>query len=257
MITIHPTAIVHPNARISDQCRIGPYCVVGENVEIGESCFLHSHVVIDGHTRLGRHNEIFPFASIGLKTQDLKWKGGVTRTEIGDSNTIREYVTINSATGDGEITRVGSYNHILAYCHVAHNVILGNHIIMSNAANLAGHITVEDHTVISGLVAIHQFCRIGRMSIIGGCSKINQDVAPFMMVDGNPARTRTVNKVGLDRHGLSEETQASLKRAYRIIFRDGLTISNALDRVLAEIPPLPEVQHLVNFIKTSERGIIL
>jgi UDP-N-acetylglucosamine acyltransferase len=257
MTTIHSTAIIHPEARIGDSCYIGPYCVVGENVEMGEACHLHAHVVVGGHTRLGRENEIFPFASIGLKTQDLKWKGGITRTEIGDGNTIREYVTINSATGDGEVTRVGSHNHILAYCHVAHNVVLGDHIIMSNAANLAGHITVEDHTVISGLVAIHQFCRIGRMSIIGGCSKINQDVAPFMMVDGNPARTRTVNKVGLERHGLTEETQACLKRAYRIIFREGLTISNALERVLAELPALPEVQHLVNFIKTSERGIIL
>ena len=182
------TAIVHPKAQIGSGCEIGPYCVIGENVALGDGCQLHSHVVIDGHTKLGRENEIFPFASLGLKTQDLKWKGGVTRTEIGDRNTFREYVTIHSATGDGEVTRVGSHNNILAYCHIAHNCTLGNHIIMSNVATLAGHVTVEDHAVIGGLAAVHQFCRIGKMSMIGGCSKIVQDVPPFMIVDGNPAR---------------------------------------------------------------------
>ena len=147
----HPTAIVHPKAKIGPGCEIGPYCVIGEHVALGKKCKLHSHVVIDGHTTLGKENEIFPFASIGLKTQDLKWKGGVTRTEIGDGNTFREYVTIHSATGDGEVTRVGSHNTILAYCHVAHNCALGSHIIMSNVATLAGHVTVEDHAVIGGL----------------------------------------------------------------------------------------------------------
>ena len=141
METIHPTAIIHPQARLGANCRIGPYCVVGEHVQLGDDCQLHSHVVIDGHTRLGQENEIFPFASIGLKTQDLKWKaGGVTRTEIGDRNTFREYVTIHSATGDGEVTTVGSDNHILAYCHLAHNVIVGHRVIMSNVATLAGHV---------------------------------------------------------------------------------------------------------------------
>src|SRR6187401_2933068 len=142
MTEIHTSAVVHPNANIGRNCFIGPYCVVGENVSLGKNCHLHSHVVIDGHTTLGNGNEIFPFASIGLKTQDLKWKGGITRTEIGDNNTVRESVTINSATGDGEVTKVGSNNHILAYSHVAHNVTLGNHIIMSNVASLAGHVTV-------------------------------------------------------------------------------------------------------------------
>src|SRR6185436_12299408 len=209
---IHPTAIVHPKARLANDCQIGPYCLIGEHVELGEGCKLHSHVVIDGHTRLGRENEIFPFASIGLKTQDLKWKGGLTRTEIGDRNTFRESVTVNSATGDGEVTVIGSDNHILAYSHIAHNVTLGNHIIMSNVATLAGHIVVEDHVVIGGLVAIHQFCRIGCYSIIGGCSKVVQDVPPYMLADGNPAETRTINKVGLERNGISEESQAALKQ---------------------------------------------
>jgi len=255
MTSIHPSAVVHSKAQIGDGCVIGPFCVVGENVVLGPRCRLHSHVVIDGHTTVGQGNEIFPFASIGLQTQDLKWKGGLTRTQIGDNNTFREYVTIHSATGDGEVTTVGSDNHILAYCHIAHNVTLGNDIIMSNVATLAGHVTVEDHAVIGGLAAVHQFCRIGKMSMIGGCSKVVQDIPPFMIGDGNPAETRTVNKVGMERNGVSEEAQAALRQAYKILFREGLTISNALARIEAELPALPEVQHLIRFIRTSERGI--
>src|SRR5262245_16525724 len=252
---IHPTAIIHPKAQIGSGCDIGPYCIIGEGVILGDGCRLHSHVVIDGHTALGRENELFPFATVGMKTQDLKWKGGLTRTEIGDHNTIRESVTINSATGDGEVTRVGSHNHILAYSHVAHNVTVGNYVIMSNVATLAGHVIVEDHAVIGGLAAIHQFCRIGKMAIIGGCSKVVQDVPPFMMADGNPAQTRTINKVGLDRNSVSEEAQTALKQAYKILFREGLTIPNALNRIEAELPALPEIKHLVEFTRNSERGI--
>ena len=252
---VHQTAIVHPKAKLGANCEIGPYCVIGENVTLGDGCKLHSHVVIDGHTKLGRENEIFPFASLGLKTQDLKWKGGVTRTEIGDGNTFREYVTIHSATGDGEVTRVGSYNTILAYCHIAHNVTLGDRVIMSNVATLGGHVTVEDHAVIGGLAAVHQFCRIGKISMIGGCSKIVQDVPPFMIADGNPAETRTINKIGMERNGVSEEAQNALRQAYKILFREGLTIPNALARIEKELPPLPEVKHLIQFVQSSERGI--
>jgi UDP-N-acetylglucosamine acyltransferase len=252
---IHSTAIIHPGAQIGSNCGLGPYCVIGENVVLGDDCKLHSHVVIDGHTVLGRANEIFPFACIGLKTQDLKWKGGVTRTEIGDHNTFREYVTIHSATGDGEATIVGSHNHILAYCHLAHNVTLGNHVIMSNVATLAGHVTVEDHAVIGGLAAVHQFCRIGRFAMIGGCSKVVQDVPPFMIAVGNPAETRTINKVGMERHNVSEAAQAAMKQAYKILFREGLSISNALVKIEQELAPLPEVAHLVQFVRSSERGI--
>ena len=252
---VHQTAIIHPKAQIGLQCEIGPYCVIGENVMLGDGCKLHSHVVIDGHTKLGRENEIFPFASIGLKTQDLKWKGGVTRTEIGDGNTFREYVTIHSATGDGEVTRVGSHNSILAYCHIAHNVTLGSHVIMSNVATLGGHVTVEDQAVIGGLAAVHQFCRIGKMSMIGGCSKIVQDVPPFMIADGNPAEIRTINKIGMERNGVSEEAQNALRHAYKILFREGLTIPNALAKIEKELPPLPEVKHLIQFVRSSERGI--
>jgi len=255
MKSIHPTAVVHSAAQIGEDCMVGPYCIIGENVVIGPGTTLHSHVVIDGHTTLGERNDIFPFVSIGLKTQDLKWKGGLTRVEIGSDNTFREHVTINSATSGSAVTRLGSHNHILAYAHVAHDCTLGSHIVMSNVATLAGHIVVEDHAIIGGLAAIHQFCRIGRMSIIGGCSKVVQDVPPFMLVDGNPAETRTVNKVGLERNGVSEETQCTLKHAYKILFRDGLTIPNALAKIEMELPHSEELAHLIQFARASERGL--
>lgn len=251
---IHPSAVIHPRAEIGPGCRIGPFCVIGEHVVLGSGCNLHSHVVVDGHTRIGSGNEIYPFASVGLKTQDLKWKGGITRTEIGDHNTIREFVTIHSATGDGEVTMIGSHNNLLAYSHAAHNVIIGNHVIMSNSATLGGHVIVEDYATIS-VSAVHQFCRIGKMAMIGGCSKVVQDVPPFMLADGNPAETRTINKVGLTRNGVPEETQAVLRQAYKILFREGLTISNALARIENELPASPELQHLVQFVRASERGI--
>jgi acyl-[acyl-carrier-protein]--UDP-N-acetylglucosamine O-acyltransferase len=254
MASIHPSAVVHPNAKIGDDCEIGPFCFVGENVVLGRGCKLHSHVVIDGHTTLGERNDIFPFASIGLKTQDLKWKGGITRVEIGDDNTFREYVTVHSATSDGNATRIGSHNHILAYSHIAHDCQLGNHIIMSNAATLGGHVVVEDHAVIS-ISAVHQFCRVGKLSMIGGCSKVVQDVPPFMLADGNPAETRTINKIGLERHGISEEAITALRQAYKILFREGLTISNAIVKIESDLPRLPEIQYLVEFVRTSERGI--
>lgn len=252
---IHPTAVIHAKAEIGPDCEIGPYCVIGESVALGSGCRLHSHVVLGGHTRLGERNEIFPFASIGLQTQDLKWKGGTTCTEIGSNNTFREYVTIHSATGEGESTRVGSDNHVLAYCHIAHNVTVGDNVIMSNVATLAGHVIVEDFAVIGGLAAIHQFCRIGKMSIVGGCSKVVQDVPPFMLADGNPAETRTINKVGLERNGVSEAVQSALRQSFKILFREGLTIPNALARIEEDLPASPEIEHLVKFVRSSERGI--
>jgi UDP-N-acetylglucosamine acyltransferase len=252
---IHPTAIIHPKAQLGPDCEVGPYCTIGEHVVLGARCRLISHVVIDGHTRLGEENEIYPFASIGLKTQDLKWKGGVTRTEIGDRNTIRECVTIHSATGDGEATVIGSDNNILANTHIGHNAVLGNHVIIS-MVGMAGHVVVEDYALVGGMSGIHQFCRIGKMAIVGGCSRIPQDVTPFMLVEGNPAATRMVNKVGLERNGVSAESQAALRQAHKILFRQKLTVPNALARIEAELPPLPEIQHLVKFVRSSERGII-
>ncbi len=255
MGNIHPSAVVHPDAQIGSNCHIGPFCVIGQHVTLGPDCRLHSHVVIDGHTTLGVGNELFPFAAIGLKTQDLKWKGGVTRTVIGDHNVFRENTTVHSATNDGDATVIGSHNHFLAYTHIAHDCRVGSHIVMSNVGTLAGHVIVEDHAIIGGLAAVHQFCRIGRMSIIGGCAKVVQDVPPYLIVDGNPGETKGLNKVGMERNGISAEAQAALKKAYKILFREGLTVSNALAKIETEVPLVPEIQHLLAFTRASERGL--
>jgi len=253
---VHSTAIIDSKVQIGRDCEIGPYCVIGEHVTLGDGCKLHSHVVIDGHTKLGKGNEIFPFAALGKKTQDLKWKGGITRLEIGDHNVFREGVTVHCATDDGNATVIGSHNLVLNCAHIAHDCVLGNHIILSGYAGLAGHVVVEDHAILSGYVAVHQFCRIGKLSMIGGCSKVRQDAPPFMIVDGSPAETVTINKVGLERHGIPEETQNALRQAYKMIFRESLTVANALAKIEKELPPLPEIQHLVQFVRSSKRGVI-
>ncbi len=252
---IHPSAIIHPKAKLSPDCHVGPYCVIGEHVEIGDGCKLHSHVIVDGHTKLGINNEVFPFASIGLKTQDLKWKGGTTRTEIGDCNTFREYVTVHSATSDGDSTRIGSHNNLLAYSHVAHDCQIGSNVVMSNGSTLAGHVIVHDHAILGGLTGVHQFCRIGRMAMLGGYSKVVQDIPPFMIADGNPAATRTVNKVGLTRNGVSEETQGALRQAYKTIFREGLTVAKAIETMENDLQQVLELKELIEFMRTSERGL--
>ena len=251
---IHSSAIIHPGAQVGAACEIGPFCVIGEHVTLGAGNRLHSHVVIDGHTVLGERNEVFPFTTIGVRTQDLKWTGGVTWTRMGDQNTIREHVEIHSATADGEATVIGSFNNILAGSHIAHNCVLQDHIILSSAG-LAGHVLIEDHAIVAGKANVHQFCRVGTMSIIGGMSKVVQDVPPYMMVEGNPAETRTVNKVGLERRGVSDEAQNALRQAYKILFRKKLTISNALTRIEQDLPLLPEVKRLIEFARTSERGL--
>ena len=252
---IHSTAIIHPKAQIGSGCEVGAYCVIGEHVTLGENCKLHSHVVVDGHTTLGQGNEIFSFAAIGKKTQDLKYKGGITRLVIGDRNVFREGVTIHCATKDGDATVIGSDNLMLTYVHIAHDCVLGNHIIMSGYAGLAGHVVVEDHAILGGYTAVHQFCRIGKFAMTGGCSRIPQDVTPFMIVEGNPVEARAVNKIGLERAGISEAAQAALRTAHKIIFREGLMQAEALAKIEAELPALPEVKHLVQFIRASERGI--
>jgi UDP-N-acetylglucosamine acyltransferase len=252
---IHSSAIIHPKAQIGSGCEVGPYCVIGECVTLGNDCKLHSHVVIDGYTKFGPGNEIFPFACIGKKTQDLKYKGGTTRLEIGERNVFREGVTVHCATDDGDATVIGSNNLFLTYVHIAHDCHLGNHIIMSGYAGLAGHVVVEDHAILGGYTAVHQFCRVGKFSMTGGCSRIPQDVAPFMIVEGNPAETRTVNKIGMERNGFSDETQAALRSAYKILFREELSVPNALLKIETDLPSLPEVQYLIQFVRASERGI--
>jgi len=252
---IHPTAIIHPHAQIGSGCQIGPYCVIGQYVTLGDSCHLHSHVVVDGHTKLGQGNELFPFTAIGMKTQDLKYKGGSPRLEVGNHNVFREGVTIHCATNDGEATVIGSNNLLLIHAHVAHDCVLGNGIIMSGFAGLAGHVTIEDNAILAGYVAVHQFCRIGKHAMIGGRCKVRQDIAPFMLADGDPAAPVNINKVGLERHGVPEASITALKQAHRVIFRDSLILADALAKVESEIPQSPEVKHLVAFIRASERGI--
>ncbi len=252
---IHSSAIIHPGAQIGAGCEIEPYCVIGEHVILGDGCKLHSHAVVDGLTKLGKGNEIFPFACLGKKTQDLKWKGGVTRLEIGDGNVFREGVTVHCATDDGHATVLGSNNLLLTHAHVAHDCVLGNHVIMSGFSALAGHVILEDHAILSGFAAVHQFVRIGKYAMVGACCPVRQDIAPFMLADGDPATPMTINKIGLERNGFSNEAITALKQAYKIIFREGLTLSSALANVESELPPLPEIQHLVQFIRASERGI--
>jgi len=255
MSQIHPTAIIHPGAVLGEGCEVGPYAVIGPHVVLGAGCRIHAHAIVDGHTTMGVGNEVFPFACIGGRTQDLKHKGGVAFVRIGDRNVFRECCTVHAGTAEGATTTVGSCNHFLATTHIAHDCQVGSHIIMSNVASIAGHVVVEDHAVLGGISAVHQFVRIGRHSMVGGCSKVVQDVAPFMMVDGNPGETRFVNKVGLERGGFSTDAIAALTKAYKILFRSGLTTAKALERIESELEPTPEIQHLAAFVRASQRGL--
>lgn len=254
---IHPSAIVSPLAKIGNNVRIGPFCIVGANVELGDDCVLHSHVVIEGPSIIGRSNEFFAFTAIGGKTQDLKYIGEPTSLEIGDHNVFRENVTIHRSTFGDAPTRIGSNNLLLCYAHVAHDCQLGDHIIMSNSVGLAGHVTVEDHAIISGMAAVHQFCKIGMHSIIGGCSKIVQDIPPFMIVDGNPGTTRGLNLIGLQRRGFPEEDIKALKTAYKKLFlKKDSNMANSLSSLKAmHEASVPQVAHLIHFIENSQRGI--
>jgi UDP-N-acetylglucosamine acyltransferase len=255
-MAIHPTAVIHPKAQVTADCEIGPYCVIGENVKLGAGCCLHSHVVLDGLTTIGKGNRFYPHACIGLQTQDLKWKpGNKCYLEIGDNNTFRESVTVHTATGDGLKTVIGSHCNFLAYSHVAHDCTIGDYVIFSNCGTIAGHVTVEDYAVVGGLAAVHQFCRIGRMVIIGGCSKVVQDIPPFMLADGNPAVCRAVNKVGMERRGIGNEVHEQIRKAFKCLFRSEDTVANALAKIKAELPHSPELDYLVAFIEKSERGI--
>lgn len=253
---IHPTAIISPDCELADGVEIGPYAVIGPDVHIGENTVIGSHVVIEAHTDIGARCRVFQFASIGVQPQDLKFRGEATRVVIGNDNTIREFVTIHRATvSDIGVTIIGDHNLIMAYSHIAHNCKLGNHVIMVNAANLAGHIHVEDYAIIGGLTGIHQFTRIGAHCIIGGASAISKDVAPYLLVSGNRARPHGLNLIGLKRRGFKEGTIRALKEAYRLIFRSSLLLRSALEKVRNEVEDCPEVRHFVEFIEQSKRGI--
>ena len=251
---IHPTAIIHPKARLGANCGIGPYCLIGEHVELGDGCKLYSHVVIDGHTTLGKANEIFPFACLGLKTQDLKWKGGITRTVIGDQNTFRESVTVHSATNDGDATIIGSNNLFLTYVHIAHDCVLGNHIIMSGFSGLAGHVLVEDRVVFGGYAAVHQFCRIGERVMVAGHASITRDVPHFTMV-AERDDVIGLNVVGLKRSGLARASIAELKAAFHdVYFTPGNIREVAALRIATNAFESAEAKRFLEFFSQGKRS---
>jgi UDP-N-acetylglucosamine acyltransferase len=254
---IHPTAVVSPKAELGADVEIGPYCVINDNVILGDRCRLNAHVVIDGYSAIGADNVFYPFTSIGQRSQDLKYDGEPTRVEIGDRNVFREYVTVHRGTHEAPSV-IGSNNHFLAYAHCAHDSIVGDHCILSNGATLGGHVTVEDHVIISGLSGVHQFCRLGAHSIIGGCTKIVKDVPPFMIADGNPAALRGLNLVGMQRRGFSPETIRTLKNAYKALFMKKEANLAAQVEAFRDNPAaeLPEVRQLLDFLGNSERGIV-
>ena len=256
-MNVHPTSIIDPEAEIGTDVTIGPYCVIGPAVMLGEGCSLQNHVTLCGPTKIGTRNRFFAYCSVGQQSQDLKYLGEPTHLEIGNENVFREFVTVSRATGKGNLTRIGNHGNFLAYSHIAHDCEVGDRVIFSNNATLGGHVIVEEHAVLGGLTAVHQFCRIGKHAITGGCTKIVQDVPPFMIVDGNPAEVRGVNLVGLERRGFSPDTIRALKEAYRILYRAKLNTKQALEELgrngLAETP---EVNDLMKFIETSQRGIV-
>lgn len=254
-MAIHPTAIVDSKAKIGKDVEIGPYCIIGPDATIRDGARLMSHVVVDGITDIGAKCTIFPFAVLGTITQDLKFKGERTYIRIGEGTTIREYVTVNGATGDEAETVVGKNCHIMAYVHIAHNCIVGNQVIIANAGTLAGCVTVEDQAIIGGLSGIHQFCRVGRLSIIGGCSKVVQDIPPFMMADGHPAAVRGLNTVGMKRKNISEQSQKELRQAYKILFKSKLNTSQGLEQIRRELQSSEELNQFLTFVESSERGI--
>ena len=253
---IHPTAIVDPKAQIGAGTIIGPYCVVAAEVTLGADCWLQHHVTLSGPMKAGARNKFYAYCSIGQQTQDLKYAGEPTYLEIGDENTFREFVTINRSTSSNGKTRVGSCGNFLAYSHIGHDCTVGDGVIFSNNGTLAGHVQVGDHAVMGGLTAVHQFCRLGRFAITGGCSKIVQDVPPFMIADGNPAEVRGINLIGLERKAFSAEKVKAIKEAFRLIYRSKLNTRQALEAMRKDLPPSEEIAEIIEFIEKSERGII-
>ena len=254
--TVHPTAIVDPAAQLGAGTVVGPYCIIAAKVSLGENCWLQHHVTLGGPLAAGSGNMFYAYCSIGQQTQDLKYRGEPTYLEIGNENCFREFVTINRSTSEVGKTKVGSGGNFLAYSHIGHDCTVGDSVIFSNNGTLAGHVQVGDHAVIGGLTAVHQFCRIGRFAITGGCSKIVQDVPPYMIADGNPAVVRGINQVGLERHGYPPEKIKAIKEAFRLIYRAKLNTGQALEAVREKLGSSEDVQSILQFIAESERGII-
>jgi len=257
MAQVHPTAIVDQSVQLGRGAEVGPYSLIQGRVVIGDETHIGSHVVIKDATTIGARCRIFQFAVLGEIPQDLKFKGEESQLLIGDDNTIREFATMHRGTvGGGGVTRVGNGNLFMAYTHVAHDCQVGNGVIMSNAATLGGHITVEDQAIIGGLSAVHQFCRIGRHAFIGGCSAVHRDVPPYAMAVGNRAKLVGLNLVGLKRSGFPDATLQALKRAFELLFLSDLNQKEAMERIRGEFSGIPEIQHLLQFLETSERGLL-
>ena len=252
---IHETAVIYPGARLGRDVEVGPYSVIGENVFVGDGSKIGSHVVIEGWTTIGKECQIHHGACVGNAPQDLKFKGEKTFVYIGDNTVIREFVTINRATGEGEETRIGSNCLLMGTVHIAHNCVIGNNVVISNHAGLAGHVVVEDRAIISGLTGVHQFVKIGRNAMVGGASKVVQDVPPYVIADGRPARVCGLNSVGIARAGLSDDVRKNLKRAYRMLYRSGMKLSEAITAMEQELDSSEPVDHLLRFLRNVNRGI--
>ena len=253
-MNIHNTAIISKKAKIADNIQVGPYSVIEDNVVIGDSVKIGSHCLITGNTVIGKGCEIFTGAVIGSRPQDLKYKGEKSYLEIGEFNIIREYCTFNPATKDQAKTIIGNHNLFMAYSHVAHDSVVGNNCVIANNGTLAGHVIIEDNVVIGGLGAVHQFVRVGKLSIIGGCSKVVQDIVPFSTCDGHPARVYGLNLIGLKRNKVNRESIEHLKHAFKILFNSGITVRHAIEKI-EELPRDKEMSYLLQFIKNSHRGI--
>ncbi|ERT05515.1 acyl-[acyl-carrier-protein]-UDP-N-acetylglucosamine O-acyltransferase [Lyngbya aestuarii BL J] len=260
MITlIHPTAVIHPKAQLHPSVQVGAYAVIGENVKVGRDTTIGPHVVIEGWTEIGDRNQIFPGAVIGTEPQDLKYTGAKTFVKIGNDNLIREYVTINRATDEGQATILGNQNLLMAYSHLAHNCVIENQVIIANSVALAGYVHIESQARISGLVGVHQFVHIGKLAMIAGLTRIVQDVPPFMIVEGTPPKVRSLNTIGLKRAGFTPEDLVLLKKAFRILYRSGYRLEEALQQ-LELLPAHPNLQHLSRFMRSAitsdRRGLV-
>jgi UDP-N-acetylglucosamine acyltransferase len=255
---IHPTAVIDPSAKVPASCAIGPYCVIGADVELGESCELMSHVVIQGPAKIGGNNRFFPFCSIGGEPQDISYRGEKTRIEIGDNNVVREFVTLNRGTvKGGGVTRIGSHTLIMAYSHVGHDSIIGDHAMLVNGATLAGHVTVDEWAVVGALCPVHQFVRIGAHSYIGGGTTVTQDVLPFSKcVQPRDVRVYGANAIGLERRGFSKERIRKIQHAFRVLVNSKLNTTQALARLKSEGNQGEDVEMMIRFIEQSERGVI-
>jgi UDP-N-acetylglucosamine acyltransferase len=256
-VSIHPTAIVDKRARLGAKVSVGPYTVIDGDVEVGEGTTIGAHNVITGHTRIGRDNRIFHFCSIGEANQDKKYKGEPTRVEIGERNTIREYCSINRGTAqDAGVTRLGDDNWIMAYCHIAHDCQVGRQTVFANHATLAGHVEIGDWTILGGFVGVHQFVKVGDHVMAGIAAVVTQDVPPFLTIAGNPTAPYGINAEGLKRRGFTPEAIAALKRAYKTLYKSGLTLADARAELARQAETAPEVRPLLEFLEASTRGII-